>query len=55
MYDHNKTKALLTEEKEKARCVCTWCGRMYAKRPFLCLCKSNAFLQDIPNKEKQRE
>jgi len=51
MYDYSETETLLTDDPEEARYVCAWCGRMYTKRPFLCLCNSNVFLQDVPNIE----
>lgn len=37
----------LTTNADEAVCICDLCNRMYTKRPFLCLCKSNVFLQDI--------
>lgn len=42
-----ETKPFLTVNGEEAICFCNLCGRMYTKRPMLCLCRSNVFLRDI--------
>ena len=38
---------VLIDDPSEATCVCDLCKRMYVERPFLCLCKSNAFLRDM--------
>jgi hypothetical protein len=48
-----EANALLTEDAEEATCFCHYCGRMYCERPFLCLCKSNVFLQPKPPRQKE--
>lgn len=48
IYDYDtETRPLLTDDPGKTVCICHLCGRMYKQRPLLCLCKSNAFLQDV--------
>lgn len=36
-----------TQASRRPPAVCNWCGRVYAARPFLCECQSNAFLQNL--------
>ena len=40
-----EARKLLTEDEDEAHTVCRWCGLMYIARPYLCLCRSNVFLQ----------
>jgi len=41
----HEARYLLTTKKEEVTVRCDLCGRMYVSRPFLCLCRSNVFLQ----------
>jgi len=46
-----EAKDLLVGIGDKATCLCGLCGRLYAERPLVCLCRSNAFLQDLEEPE----
>jgi len=55
MYNYDlKTRPLLTDDSQAATCRCSLCGRMYRMRPFLCLCRSNAFLVDVEKQQSSR-
>ena len=52
-----EAKSLLTSKQDETTAKCDWCGRMYTARPYLCLCRSNAFLQlyQAPPAGEQKE
>lgn len=44
---------ILAKSREEAVCICHKCAIVFNERPFLCVCKSNVFLEDlINNKDK---
>lgn len=45
--DYAKAADVITTDKSKARIVCDLCGRMYTRRPLICLCASNCFLSPV--------
>ena len=50
-----EAKALLTSDRSRAMAICHLCGRLYTARPFLCLCNSNAFLQEVKKQVTTQE
>ena len=40
-------KEIEAKNKEDIKCVCHKCRLVFTERPFLCICNSNVFLEDI--------